>query len=188
MQINASVIVVIAHPDDELFVSGTLCLLNERGYATHLICVTGGRGLLSNNAELQRNYEVRGLELKLSAQTLGVNAVHMLSHPDETVEDWREATPSWDLQALDSELSTVITTLEPCLILTHGPLGGYGHPAHKQVFRSVTKAADRIGYRNAIYSFCGRVGKFDTHWRYFDQPSDVIVNVRKYLDRPCSNP
>ena len=37
---KGSVLVVIAHPDDELFVSGTLCLLNERGYTTYLVCAT----------------------------------------------------------------------------------------------------------------------------------------------------
>ena len=35
-----SVLVVIAHPDDELFVSGTLCLCADRGFDITLACPT----------------------------------------------------------------------------------------------------------------------------------------------------
>ena len=38
------VLVVIAHPDDEIFVSGTICLLTETGHRVTLVCVTDGEG------------------------------------------------------------------------------------------------------------------------------------------------
>ena len=41
---KSDVVVVIAHPDDEVFASGTLCLLAERGFKIALVCVTDGEG------------------------------------------------------------------------------------------------------------------------------------------------
>lgn len=51
---KGSVLVVTAHPDDELFVSGTLCLLNERGYTTYLVCATDRGAGTSDDAEVEQ--------------------------------------------------------------------------------------------------------------------------------------
>ena len=179
---KGSVLVVTAHPDDELFVSGTLCLLNERGYTTYLVCATDRGAGTSDDAEVEQMRRIRRLELELSAVTLGVHAFTILPNPDVSSRCWG-ATAPWDLETFERDLSMTISALSPVLILTHGPFGGYGHPAHKQVFTSVMRAAEQSAYRHAIYSFCGRIGKLDALWRYFDQSSDVVVNVRRYQER-----
>ena len=38
------ILVVIAHPDDEVFASGTICLCAERGFRISIACATDGEG------------------------------------------------------------------------------------------------------------------------------------------------
>ena len=79
-------VVVIAHPDDEIFVSGTLCLLAEKGFRITLISVTDGE---NGSRELLRHVvpevplgAVRRRELALSAWALGIAEVAYLGRED----------------------------------------------------------------------------------------------------------
>ena len=181
---------VIAHPDDEIFVSGTLCLLREGGFETHLLCVTDGSGsdsaLLATLAQWSPPRDIRRLELQLSAKALGVSTVSLLDYPDASAPGWSGDCP-WDQQALAADISKRIAELEPSLILTHGPQGGYGHPAHKQTFHSVMRAAQICGFSGSVYSFCGKASSLDYLWRYFDQPSDLLVDVREFVSRRAAS-
>src|SRR5207244_984291 len=44
MSETCDILVVIAHPDDEVFVSGTICLCAEKGFTISLVCATDGDG------------------------------------------------------------------------------------------------------------------------------------------------
>src|SRR6266481_3370873 len=41
---TCDILVVIAHPDDEVFVSGTICLCAEKGFRIVLVSATDGEG------------------------------------------------------------------------------------------------------------------------------------------------
>src|SRR5262245_57369287 len=83
---KSDVLAVIAHPDDEIFISGTLCLLAEKNLQTVLVCVTDGK---NGSTELYRHVksqlplgEIRRRELALSAWALGVREVEWLGQED----------------------------------------------------------------------------------------------------------
>jgi LmbE family N-acetylglucosaminyl deacetylase len=38
------ILVVIAHPDDEVFASGTICMCAEEGFRIEFVCATDGEG------------------------------------------------------------------------------------------------------------------------------------------------
>lgn len=182
------VLLVIAHPDDEAFASGTLCLLADKGLRIGLVCVTDGEGgsdeLLPSAQGLDLG-QIRRRELALSAAMLGIGEVTCLGLPD--VEDPAGAGEgAWDQPGLTAALARTIRETAPALVLTHGPLGGYGNAAHRLVHDGVMAAALEARFAGSIFSFCGQVpgGFFSWH---FDQPSEVVVDARGYLRRRAAS-
>lgn len=179
------VLVVIAHPDDELFVSGTMCLCIERGLRLGLVCVTGGEGgspiILKPGDKTSRLAHIRQLEVTLSAANLGIDTVFFLAQPDVAFPD-RPGEGAWDQDYVTGRITEIIKTNEPDLILTHGPHGGYGHPAHKLVNQCVMAAADFVDYSGSIFSFAGKVPAAFFSW-HFDDESTVLADVRSFQNR-----
>jgi LmbE family N-acetylglucosaminyl deacetylase len=181
---KSEVLVITAHPDDEIFVSGTICLCAEKGFAITVVCATDGEGgsreLFASNSTLRLG-EVRRRELALSASVLGAKEVLFLSQADIARPDAGDGD-GWDQPNLIGALRRIIQQNDPKLILTHGPLGGYGHPAHRLVHRCVMAAAQDASHSGSVFSFCGQVGNAFFSW-HFDQPSDVLVDARGFLRR-----
>jgi LmbE family N-acetylglucosaminyl deacetylase len=188
MDEKQNILVVTAHPDDEVFVSGTICLCVDKKLSVSLICATEGEGgsrdLLPNGAE-SRLGEIRREELRLSASMLGISKVHFLGQPDTERPDIA-GTGAWDESEVTNLLARIIRGCNPELILTHGPLGGYGHAAHRLVHRCVMAAIEAISFSGSIFSFCGKVDGAFFSW-HFDQPSDVSVDVRGFLKRRAAS-
>lgn len=185
---ESDVLVIIAHPDDEVFVSGTLCLCAEKGFKTTLICATDGEGgsheLLYSESKLQLG-EIRRRELILSAWALRVSEVCFLGQADLAIPD-AGGEGSWDRSNLISSLGPFIQQCNPELILTHGPFGGYGHAAHRLMYSCVMTAAREVSFAGSIFSFCGQVEHAFLSW-HFDQPSDVLIDARAFLRRRAAS-
>jgi LmbE family N-acetylglucosaminyl deacetylase len=179
----ADVLLVTAHPDDEVFASGTACLCAERGFRVALVCATDGEGgsgdLLFGPSRLG---EIRRRELELSARALGASEVSFLALAD--VADPERG--AWDQPGLIGALDGLIRQSAPTLILTHGPAGGYGHPSHRLLHRCVMAAAERAAFCGSIFSFCGQVDGAFFSW-HFDQPSDVLIDARGFLERRAAS-
>jgi LmbE family N-acetylglucosaminyl deacetylase len=185
---KSDILVIIAHPDDEVFASGTICLCAEKGFRIALVCATDGEGgsrdLLPSKPELRLG-EIRRQELMLSAHILGASEVCFLSQPDSARPD-AEGEGSWDQPNLISTLGNIIRQHNPALILTHGPQGGYGHPAHRLLYRCVAAGAQAVSFDGSIFSFCGKVDGAFFSW-HFDQPGDVLVDARIFLPRRAAS-
>ena len=154
---KTDVLVIIAHPDDEVFTSGTICLCAEKGLKITLVCVTDGEN--GSRELLQR----------------------VLGRADIAPPDWGGAV-CWDRPNLIETLAELIRQTNPKLILTHGPLGGYGHPAHREVHDCVMAAARVMAFSESIFSFCGQVKRAFFSWR-FDDPSTVLIDASDFLRR-----
>ena len=81
-QRQATMLVVMAHPDDESFgMGGTLAWYAEKGAAVHLICATRGESG-EVDPEHMRGYatigEKREAELRCAAEILGLESVQFL--------------------------------------------------------------------------------------------------------------
>jgi LmbE family N-acetylglucosaminyl deacetylase len=180
MSRRSDVVVVIAHPDDEVFVSGTICLLAERGFRSSLICVTDGGGAAGENqsaASIETLGAVRRQELVESAAALGVAEIVRLGFAD--VAEPADGPRAWDSSDLIDLMRKTIESHEPALLLTHGPRGGYGHPAHRLVHRCVMDATEQAGCDGSIFSFCAQISGAFFSW-HFDQPADVRLDVREF--------
>ena len=188
MEETSDILLVIAHPDDEVFASGTICLCAQKGFRISIVCATDGEGgsrdLFDGDSEIPLG-EIRCQELMLSARVLGVSEVHFLGQPDSARPDM-EGAGAWDQPGLISKLENMIRQQNPQLILTHGPQGGYGHPAHRLVYRSVAAAAQAVSFAGSIFSFCAKVESAFFSW-HFDQPADVLVDAHCFLSRRAAS-
>lgn len=187
MSERIDVAVVIAHPDDEVFVSGTVCLCVEQHFRVTLICVTDGGGAAGENrptVSIEKLATLRGEELAASAHILGIADVTRLGFPD--VADPAEGLRPWDQNLLIESLRGKIARNSPDVILTHGPLGGYGHPAHRMVHHCVILAAEQADFGGSIFSFCAKVPSAFFSW-HFDQLSDVRIDVREFESRRAAS-
>jgi hypothetical protein len=116
--------VVFAHPDDELlYFYHTLQQLKPK--RLRLVCVTGR---FSDDPKSGISQSVRLNELANAAKQLGGELINL------GLEDCRGG--ALDFTALLNGLKSL--SLQPDMpVLTHGPLGEYGHHHHLQVFQAV---------------------------------------------------
>jgi LmbE family N-acetylglucosaminyl deacetylase len=157
---------VLAHPDDESFgPGGTLALYASRGADVHLICATNGEAG-EVKPELLKDYDhVRQLrldELHCATSILGLKDVHLLGYrdsgmpgsPDNQHPEALAATPIHEVAA---KITTLIRQIQPQVILTFDPQGGYHHPDHIAVHRATVEAFSAAGdpnrYSNGLPPF-----------------------------------
>ncbi len=134
------VLVVIAHPDDELFASSLLCELAERGREFHFVCLTRGEGGLTGNATRENLGPIREAELQASAAILGSSSITFLGHVDPLGKTHRTYAPPVSVKDLARQIQGLIEGFQPILVVTHGSGGEYWHPAHVLVHRAVLQA------------------------------------------------
>jgi LmbE family N-acetylglucosaminyl deacetylase len=141
---------VFAHPDDESFgPGGTLARYGAEGAAVHVIIATDGiAGSVEDPAHLQTHEtlaQVRSTELANAAVALGVTSIWSLPYRDSGMRgtadnDHPDALNQQPLETLVSQVREYIERLQPDVIITHDPFGGYGHPDHVRCCDAVTTA------------------------------------------------
>lgn len=121
-------LVLIAHPDDEVFCSGLLLHLAANCDAEiTLACATRGEGGGSGHLNAEELGDIRTIELEDAAAELGVASTEFLGFPDPPGEEPAFHTGRSELiPAFDS----LVTRTGPSVIITHGSSGEYWHPAH----------------------------------------------------------
>lgn len=151
------ILISFAHPDDESFgLGGTIAKYVDSGTDVYLICATDGdRGTIPD--EMQDQYdsvrELRLAELDCAAQKLGFRDVFTFGYKDsgmmtdETINDpdclWyhNQHHP----EQIVERVVQVIRQIQPQVIITFNPYGGYGHPDHIAIHRATLAAFDRAG-------------------------------------------
>ena len=146
----STVVFVHAHPDDEaLLTSGTMARLSDRGYRVVLIMATdGAAGLTSHEiSDDQDLAQVRKAELTQSCRVLGVSAFHQLGYADSGL-DGQAPVPGGAIRFADTPTELVADQLVSIfeheaadIVVGYDAAGGYGHPDHSQIHRTVRAAA-----------------------------------------------
>ncbi len=147
-------LLVFAHPDDESFgMGGAIAYYAERGVAISLICSTNG-DVGSVDPEYLAGFEsvaaLRKAELECAAQTLGIREVilfgyrdsGMMGSPDNAHPDclWQA-----DKDVLVGRIVREMRRIQPHVVVTFDPYGGYGHPDHIVMHRATTRAFHLAG-------------------------------------------
>lgn len=147
-----TLLAVLAHPDDESFgLGGTLALYAQRGYDTYLICATRGEAG-SVDAEHLHGFkniaDMRTAELDCAASHLGLKDVIYLGYRDSGMtgsDDNKhpEAQINHPVEEVAGRVVKHIRALQPDVVLTFDPIGGYKHPDHIHIHQATVLAFDK---------------------------------------------
>lgn len=144
-----SLLAIFAHPDDEVLGSGgTLARYAAEEVRVALVVATRGEA-----GEIQRPGtatpetlpQVREQEMRCSAQALGISELIFLDHRDSGMagtpeNEHPQAFINAPAEAVVERLTGIIRRLQPQVMVTFEPYGGYGHPDHIAVHRRTLAA------------------------------------------------
>jgi LmbE family N-acetylglucosaminyl deacetylase len=149
MRKNLSLLAVLAHPDDETFgMGGTLARYAKEGVDVFLICATRGE-VGEMDEEFLRGFnsiaERREYELRCAAKSLGIKEVIFLDYRDSGMvgsvhNDHPDSLFSANLEQVAEDVVQNIRRLQPSVVITFDPIGGYRHPDHIKIHEATIKA------------------------------------------------
>jgi LmbE family N-acetylglucosaminyl deacetylase len=141
---------IFAHPDDESFgPGGTFARYAAEGNPTHIIIATDGIAGSVEDANVVNGHatlaQARAGELSNAAVALGVTTIWSLPYRDSGMRNTPEnnhpdALIQQPIEQTIEEILGYIERLQPDVIVTHDPFGGYGHPDHIRVCEATTAA------------------------------------------------
>jgi len=129
------VLVVLAHPDDELFMAPAIAALSRQGQHVRIVHATPGDAGpgVSGMAKGEALAATRRAEAQCAGEALAVAEVVNLEFGDGKLSD----------HVRDGSLAKALFdhVAAADLVLTWGPDGGYGHPDHRLVSAIATQIA-----------------------------------------------
>jgi N-acetyl-1-D-myo-inositol-2-amino-2-deoxy-alpha-D-glucopyranoside deacetylase len=144
---RASLLIVLAHPDDEIFHGGVLAHLSERGARVTLACATDGEAGKPHQSvgPVEDLGALRVEELRVSCTRLGIEKPVLLRFHDSARKERQRhddphALANVDMLDVEAALRGVIADVKPHVIVTFDPHGGYYHPDHLAIQRATTSA------------------------------------------------
>jgi N-acetyl-1-D-myo-inositol-2-amino-2-deoxy-alpha-D-glucopyranoside deacetylase len=144
---RASLLIVLAHPDDEIFHGGVLAHLSERGVRVTLVCATDGEAGRPHPSvgPVEDLGALRVEELRVSCAELGIDEPVLLRFHDSARKERQRrddphALANVDMLDVEAALRGIIADVKPHVVVTFEPHGGYYHPDHVAIQRATTAA------------------------------------------------
>jgi N-acetyl-1-D-myo-inositol-2-amino-2-deoxy-alpha-D-glucopyranoside deacetylase len=146
---------VFAHPDDEAFSSGgTLAHYTHLGVDVHLLCSTRGEAGKITDPSLAGTTDLGALreqELREACRIMGIHPPEFMGYHDSgrlerLRRDDQRASINADPLEVEAKVRAVIARLQPDVMLSFDPHGGYGHPDHLVVHRAALEAFYSSGH------------------------------------------
>ena len=164
-----TILVCLAHPDDEAFgVAGMLSHYAQDGARVVLVCATRGEeGEISDPSlgTSETLAQVREDEMRCAAKTIGAQELIFLDYRDSgmagTPPNQRDdAFVNAPAGEVIPKLVGIMRRLQPQVVLTFEPFGGYGHPDHIAIHHH-TVAAFHAAADSAQYPELGAAWQAD---------------------------
>lgn len=149
-----TLLAIFAHPDDEAFsVGGTLTHYARKGVRVVLACATRGEagkitvpGMTVDDLGAQREQELREACRALEIEPPVFLDYHDSGRYERTRHDDPAALMNVDPLDAETKLRALIEEVQPQVIVTFDPHGGYGHVDHLQIHRAATAAFFSTGH------------------------------------------
>lgn len=145
--LNKKVLVVTAHPDDEVYFAGVLRQVVESGGEVRLVCGTlgeRGRAYLSYACADEELKELRNSELRAAARMIGISRVYVGNFPDGALAN--------HVEAFTAQVTAAATEYNPDLILGYGPEGYTGHADHIAAFTAAMAVANNRAIPYVVFA------------------------------------
>lgn len=152
---------IFAHPDDESFgPGGSLARCAAEGIEVHVLTTTDGAAGKVDPALIEglpgaddgvRLAGLRSQELEAACLALGAGS-HRLTYRDSGMagspdNQNPDCLIQADRQAVAEDIAAFIDRLQPQVVVTHDPTGGYFHPDHIRTYEAVNLAFDLVETR-----------------------------------------
>lgn len=147
-----TILLVLAHPDDETFgMGGTIALYAQKGYNVYNVCATRGE-VGAADEEFMRGFkdtaEMRTAELMRAAKILGLKEVFFLGYRDSGMpgsadNNHPDSQVSHSIDEVAGKVVRYIRELKPDVVITFNPIGGYRHPDHIHIQQATTLAFEK---------------------------------------------
>jgi N-acetyl-1-D-myo-inositol-2-amino-2-deoxy-alpha-D-glucopyranoside deacetylase len=142
-----SLLAVLAHPDDEVFLGGVLAYWGERGARVMLACATNGEAGRAHPSvgTVDDLGALRVEELRVSCARLGIGEPILLGFHDSARKERQRhddprALANVDMLEVEAAIRHIIERVRPQVVLTFDPHGTYYHPDHLAIHRATTAA------------------------------------------------
>src|SRR5512132_3019808 len=142
-----SLLVALAHPDDEIFHGGVLAHLSDRGARVTLVCATDGEAGKPHPSvgPVDDLGALRVEELRLSCERLGIEEPLLLRFHDSARKERQRhddphALANVDMLDVEAALRGIIADMRPHVVLTFEPHGSYYPTDHVAIHRATTAA------------------------------------------------
>lgn len=134
-----SLLVVVAHPDDESLACGaTLARAGASGARTAVLTLTRGEAGADTSGALLPLSRRRSEEFLGATHVLGTTCAMLRSHPDGLL-------PWVDAEALVADITRAIRLTGATVVVTFGEDGLYWHPDHIAVWERTAAAVTALG-------------------------------------------
>ncbi|HEX6932194.1 MAG TPA: PIG-L deacetylase family protein [Streptosporangiaceae bacterium] len=180
-----TVLVVIAHPDDESFGLGAVIdQMTGAGAAVHVVCFTHGEASTLNETRTDL-HAARCEELAIASSELGIATVDVLDYPDGELA----AVPAGGLAA---RVLSAVSQHDPDGLLVFDDTGITGHPDHRAATAAALEAARQRGLPVLAWTLPDNVAsqlRHETGQRFAGQPPDridVCVQVSRHAQHRAS--
>lgn len=152
-----TLLVVHAHPDDEVITTGgTLARASDDGLHTVLVtCTRGEEGeivipALDTEENHLRLAELREMELRCSIEILGIRSFYQLGYRDSGMAgNLANLHPASfhmaDLDEATGRLVEIVRRERPEVLISYNEQGGYGHPDHIKAHQITVAAFHTAG-------------------------------------------
>lgn len=150
------VLVVVAHPDDELVMAPAIARAVRKGAALTVLYATSGDAGpgVSGMEPGPALAAVREDEARCSIAALGGGDVRFLRMGDGQLATHAHH-PGSAARQLASAVDALLEEQDFTRILTWGPEGGYGHPDHRMVDAVVTERVQALGHDRPLLLYPG---------------------------------
>jgi LmbE family N-acetylglucosaminyl deacetylase len=146
---KTDVLVVVAHPDDEIMAAAYIARLVDEGKRVALVWTTRGDGGTNDAGPEQAAAmgDIREVEALRAAEFLGITNMWDLGGPDTPSQDPLESLETCNHGRCLDRLVRIVRLTRPAVILTWLPLGvtGENHGDHQASGVMATEAFDMAG-------------------------------------------
>lgn len=166
------VLVIAAHPDDEVLgCGGTIAKLSANGVECHLLIVTDGSSAQYRDSDhLHEIIEAKKLETKGCADMLGFKTIHYGELPDMKLDKTPHIT-------INQVIEKVIDKVQPDTVFTH--FWGDVNRDHQEVYKSTLVAVRPVMGQVVKELYCYRVPS-STEWT--PNKADTMFMPNMFVD------
>jgi len=170
-----NVLIVIAHPDDEvMFFAPTILSLLRSGNNVFLVCLSKG--------DHEGLGEKRKKELIASCTKLGIYQSRVTVVDDEKFKDGPEN--DWDVNALGERILGVIKRVNAVSVVTFDGAGVSGHPNHIAMFKAVNKLHETKQLDKVTVYTLESTNLARKYISILDIPLSSITNMNTFVSLP----